>query len=349
MKLAILALTRGGKNLGVKLVQNLPYKNADLFVLERFKTEEREKIIKGRFMEFVRRIFFKYDGFIFIMAAGIVVRAISPLIRDKRTDPAVVVVDEKGKHAISLLGGHLGGANTLAEMVAESTGGEAVITTATDVNNTMAVDVLAEELGLSIEDFENVKHINSAIVNGDLIGLYTEININRKLPPNIKLIGLKDELKELTGLVLISNRTDLPCYNLPSVVLRPKNLIAGVGCRKGKGKDEIIGAIKQVLALNNLSNKSLKAIATIDIKKDEAGIIEASRFFNVPLKFFSKQNIREIEGNFNGSSFVKQKLGISCVAEPCAFLAAAKPVKIYNKQKFDGITVALAVDGSENG
>ena len=160
----------------------------------------------SNFNEFISKIFHEYDILVFIMASGIVVRSIANLIINKTQDPGILVMDEKGKYVISLLSGHLGGANDAARLLSEKIGSEPVITTASDVIGSMAVDNLAMLLGCEIDNMSTAKEITSNIVNGYKIGIFTEIPINFPIPDNIKKINNLEEIDEYSGIIIVSNK-----------------------------------------------------------------------------------------------------------------------------------------------
>lgn len=347
MKTAIVTLTAGGAALGRKLVNC--FAESDLYVHPKFFTDEKtDRCIEGNFSAFIGKIFFQYRYIVFIMASGIVVRTIAPHLRDKKVDPGVVVIDEKGQYVISLLSGHIGGANELTHKIADFLDAAPVITTASDVNNRIAVDTLAMHCNCKIEDFKEATKITAHIVNGEPVGIRSEISIDLPLPPNVRRIQESDLHDEnLKGLIYITEKEIqhlLPC---DKVVLRPKNLIVGVGCRKGKGKDEILAAIANVFCQAGLSMDSIKQLATVDVKKEEQGIIEAAKFLQVPLRIVSREAILKIEDRFAASSFVKETIGVGSVCEPAALISSEKGSVIIEKKACQGITIAVVKEGEQ--
>jgi len=344
MKTAVIALTKKGAAIAAKIGRLM---DADIYV----KNDVMERvIIKGEvvvmhpfsvdFRGMIEKMFSVYDALVFVMACGIVVRSIAPYIKDKRTDPAVVVVDELGRFAISLLSGHIGGANRLAGIVADILGGIAVVTTATDINGVIAFDELAAENDCAIENINDLKYISSELVNGGNVCLFSDCRLNGVLPPNIQPYAPESKARFA---VVLSNSLDVPVTAEKTLYLRPKNLILGIGCKKGKQKHEIQEAVENFLSeKNKKSILSVRCVSSIELKAGEKGILEFCKERNIPFKTFSAENIREIEHRFPVSDFVRKTAGVGCVAEACAVLAGNVPRLICRKTAYNGITLALA-------
>jgi len=341
---AIITLTKGGMELGLRLLEE--YKDAVLFINNSFDIQDERiiKIEKG-IKQLVKTIFQEYRCLIFIMATGIVVRSIAPLLENKAKDPAVIVMDEKGKNIISLLSGHLGGANEITLDIARRLNSNPVITTASDVNDSLAVDTLAMKLGLTIENLKSATKITSHIVNGERIGILGAKDLSIKLPHNIIKLSDDGTIEGLKGVIQITNEKEIGMSGLDTVVLRPRNLIIGVGCRKGKTKEEIIKAIRTSLAKTNKSELSIRRIATIDVKKNEKGILETADYYGVPLIIVERQDVKRIEKDFETSEFVKRSIGVGAVAEPVAIIASNNGSLILEKTRYDGITIAIVEEG----
>jgi len=244
MKIAVIALTKNGIERAVTVGQAL---DADIYV----KNDYMDKVIlngelvmihpfTADFTGLISRIFLDYDALIFIMACGIVVRSIAPHIKDKQTDPAVVVVDELGRFAISLLSGHTGGANRLAGRVASILGGIPVITTATDINGVIAFDELAANNNCVIENICNLKYISAELVNGGKVSLFFDCKLSGVLPVNIVPYNSDTACKLV---VALTNSTCVQVKGEKVLYIRPQNLVLGIGCKKGKLKQEIQEAI----------------------------------------------------------------------------------------------------------
>jgi cobalt-precorrin 5A hydrolase len=349
MKIAVIALTGNGSNLALKLGSQM---NADVFIKQEFinisdTVWTKVYPIDGTLALLVEKIFNTYEGLIFIMACGIVVRTIAPFIESKTSDPAVLVMDEKGEFVISLLSGHIGGANRIATEIAKMTGGVPVITTSTDVNGLISFDVFAVENNCCIENISVLKYISSELVNGGKVIFYSDYKLKGNKLKNIELVSTLPEDEISKPLVILSNRTDITLKGEKVLYLRPKNLILGIGCKRNTSKEQIENAIFDFLQRNNKSFKSIKCLATIDLKKDEKGLLEFCKEMNLELKIIPRQEIENIEGNFTCSEFVKDKVGVTSVAEPCSVLASTKGRLICKKTAYQGITLALSEEGNE--
>ena len=227
-----------------------------------------------------RTAFERGEDLVCIMAAGIVVRSIAPYLQGKDTDPAVVVVDEAGQFAVSLLSGHLGGANALARRVAKLLGGAPVITTATDVQGLPALDLLAVAHGLIIENLAGVRPIHMALLDGRPVRLVDpEGCLSGELSAYPGLFSLEPDLDQAlagSGPTVYVGFQERP-WPPEWLRLRPRNLVAGMGCHKGTPTGELIEFIQQTFKQAGLSLLSLKALATIEAKKDEPGLRMAAR------------------------------------------------------------------------
>ena len=275
--------------------------------------------------EAVKTTFNKYDVHIFIMATGIVVRVIADLMKSKDVDPAVLVVDEQGNFAISLLSGHLGGANEECSYLANILNSIPVITTASDVSGKIAVDTLSQKLNSKLESLETAKRVTALIVNGEKVRLF--------LPENIVQ---KDDLS--AGAILVSNKK-----NIEITKIIPQNIILGIGCKKDTSKDKIILAIESALNTYNIDLKAVKIIASAWVKENEQGLLDACCELDKNIIFYSKEEILELEGKIQKvSEFVKKQIGVSAVSEPCAYLASNKDGKfIAEKLVYEGITISI--------
>ncbi len=279
---------------------------------------------------------------VFIMAAGIVVRTIAPLLRDKKKDPAVVVLDEKGKFAVSLLSGHLGGANEAAREIAAFLGGKAVITTASDVNHLPSLDLWARDNGLLIEEWERVPRIGTRFLDRGTLYVYGEIDI--PLPGAFQRVG-----EPARADVLITNREDIyresssvPDRAVEQLYLRPRNLVLGIGCNSGTPLDEIEEAVRGVLHTYNLAFSSVRSLATIDIKAQEPGLVAFAEKYSLPLASFTPGELNRVPGVMK-SEAVFRATGAHAVSEPAALLAAAEgALLVVPKQKVGNATVAAA-------
>lgn len=334
MKIACISFTQQGKEIGEKLVKSSSKNNK--YIVHHFINDEIHGGIKTRMDYFVK----EYDGLIFISATGIAVRFMNPYIINKTLDPAVVVVDDGGNFSISLLSGHIGGANRLAQWVGDIIGAIPVITTASDNRGIESIDLFAMKNNYHMEDMEAVKDITAMMVNKNKVGFYSELKEVIKYD-NLKILdNYKDKDHSIQGVIIVSSqkRIDIPYEKHCRLI--PKNINIGIGCRRGMEGKRIIEAIENILTQLNLSSKGIKAIGTIEVKKDEIGIIEACNHFNCPLKIFTLEEIKKIEDNFPKSQFVKKTIGVYSVSEPSAYLLGGK--MLTGKIKIDGITISVA-------
>jgi cobalt-precorrin 5A hydrolase/precorrin-3B C17-methyltransferase len=277
------------------------------------------RLYEGKAKEALHLAWNECDGIVLFLATGAAVRLIAPLLESKHRDPGVVTVDDAGNFAVALCGGHEGGANALAARVTEALGGKPVITTASDSVGVPALDSFGENLGLRLEGDSDLASVGAALVSGELVHLVTD----RRWPlgglPN-NVLGT-DEWK--APMIVITDRlVETP---RPAAVYRPPSLIAGVGCSRGVGAEEILDLLRRSLAEAGLTEKSVAALASIDVKRDEAGLLEA-------------QALRAVEAP-NPSELVREALGTPSVAEAAVVSSGAELV--LEKRKSANVTVAV--------
>lgn len=339
---AIYALTPKGAEVGRFLADRL---DGDLF-LSRGLISEDDTIIFDSLLETVRAVFNDYGNHVFITAAGIAVRAIAPCIRSKDRDPAVVVLDQRGKNCVSLLSGHLGRANELARRVASLTGGRAVISTATDTEGLPSIDIVAMEKGMAISNLNALKVVNGAILRGDPLQIFDprdRLGFRSDPPKGVSLEYRTSETDWTHGRpgIWVDWRTTTPPQG--GLLLHPGCLVAGVGCNKGTGADEIMELIRGTLLREGISVHSLRALATIDMKKDEIGLQRAAEGLGVPMLFFSPEEIETVNVP-HPSLTVKRHMGVESVCEATALLGVGKGDLIIPKLKSRNVTLALALE-----
>ena len=321
---------------------------------------------KENFKENLRAGFGRYDSLVCIMATGIVVRILAPLIVHKTSDPAVVVLDQKGKYAISLLSGHLGGANDLAREMAVISGGEAVITTATDVAGELSFDTFAKKHDMAIENIGQLKHISGALLSGKKVNVFTDKNAAELYPELAKeqkrgmiaILPLSEFFKTYAiesniPAVVIDERLFVSNSTVPQAApvlyLRPRTICAGIGCKRNMEQKPIEEALLQTLKEEGLHPLSLKCIATIPLKSDEPGIIGTAANLNVPLQIIPTEEIEKLDISQLGiatSEFVASQTGVLSVSTACSYLASGKGEILRDKAKYKGITIALSKEKS---
>lgn len=324
MTAAVIAFTRRGAALGRRLADAL---GATLHVPARFAGEVGAQAYDS-LTAWTAWAWEQADSLLFIGAAGIAVRAIAPHIKDKFTDPAVVSVDESGRFVIPLLSGHVGGANTLALQVAALTGGQAAVSTATDVNGLFAVDVWARERDMVITDRVLAKEISAALLEGKPVGFTSDFN--HSCP-----VGLTESRAELG--VWVTWKTGGGPFPR-TLRLCPKGLILGVGCRKGTPMEAIQTAAETALA--GYEPKAVAQVATIDLKEKEPGLLAFCQAHDLPLTVFSAEELAKAEGDFTPSAFVREITGVDNVCERAAVRAGG--MLLVRKQAKNGVTVAVA-------
>lgn len=319
-RIGIISFTDKGKILEAKIAESLPE-------YEFLTRKEGESL-----QDFVPRFFDEGSPLVFVGAAGIAVRAIVPLVKDKLKDPPVIVIDEAGCHVIPLLSGHYGGANELAEEIGKAVGAVPVITTATDINQAFSADVFAREKGLEIVNREGIAKVATKAMEGKPI----TISI-KDYPPadKVDVVVAKDFSGTLNLKGQVSGIID-------------SGIVAGIGCKKGKEFEEILSLLREAMDKAGLDIKELKALATIDIKMEEPGLIQLSRMLSIPLIAIDREILGKVEGEFSASDFVKETVGVDNVCERAALAVVGKGGRLLlNKQTRDGVTVALA--GKETG
>ncbi len=272
------------------------------------------------------------EALVFIMASGIVVRTIAPLLKDKRTDPAVVIIDEGGRYVVSLLSGHLGGANEKARKIASFLGGEAVITTASDIHHLTSIDLFARERGFIIDDWKSLPSVAAHLVNRGILAVFCETEID--LPP--EFIPVSDPT---SADLVVTNRTDVA--QAGALSLRPRNLVVGLGCNRGTSFEEIDGAARGVFEANKLAFSSVRALATIDIKAREPSIAAFAKVYGLSVLTYSAEELNRVAGVIV-SEPVLRATGAKAVAEPAAILGAGVGTLLVRKQKRGNVTVAIA-------
>ena len=318
MKIGILAITDGGKRLAANLATKMP----EALLLP------QEHGVSQALAQHWREL----DGFVCIMATGIVVRSIAPLLQSKESDPCVVVMDEKGCHVVSLLSGHLGGGNDLAREVAALCGGEPVITTASDTLGLAPLDLWAREQNLLCESKEGLTQASARLVNTGSLRIFSEVAVVSLPRGLVQVAG-----PELADIVVSSRIAD---YG-GGVVFRPKNLVVGVGCNRGVPVTELRQACEELFAEHDLSRLSIRNLASIDLKQDEVGLLDFGAEQGWRLEFFSKEELNRVE-NVAISEAALRAVGAIGVAEPAALLSAQSNDLLVGKRKWHNVTMAVA-------
>lgn len=293
------------------------------------------------------------DAIIFVGATGIAVRAIAPFICGKAVDPAVLVIDEAGRYVISLLSGHLGGANALARTAASLIEAEPIITTATDAESAFAVDTFAKENGFLLTDLRKAKEVSAKVLRGEKLRIYSDIPMERLVQRparhEAELVSAQDIDR---ADIVISYRTHIlkPTEKLSQAIglrLIAKRVHVGLGARKGVTQAEVAAAVATCLEDAGIDPRAVVALASIDLKKQEAGILAYSYESGVPFVTYTAEELRTVEGTFAGSSFVQSVTGVANVCERAAAYAAGRSGHaevLVHKTIHGNVTTAVAVE-----
>ena len=339
MRAAIYCVSKNGYNTCLKIRDNV-YKDLHIYVSGRVanllnlenKDIENLFIINERVPILLEKTFNEYDLHIFVAATGAVVRIIEGKFKSKDTDPAVITIDDHANFVISLLSGHLGGANEECKKIASGIGAIPVITTASDVGGKIAVDTLSQKIKAKLNDLDGAKRVTSLIVNGE--------NVSLHLPKNIV-----NNYENSAGAIIVSNRK-----NIEISKIIPQNIFIGIGCKRGVSKEHIIEKLKYAMDKQNLELSAIKMAASAWVKSDETGLLEAMKELDIPIKFFEKEEILKLEDLIEEKSeYVKKTIGVYGVSEPCAFLASSgKGAFLAKKIKLDGMTLSIFEEVIEN-
>ena len=296
------------------------------------ETWDDARLYEGKPKEALGKAWKECDAIVVFLATGAAVRLLGPLIQDKRTDPGVVTVDDAGRFAVALAGGHDGGANRLADRVAGTLGATPVITTASDGLGVPALDSFGSDLGFVVEEGSDLAAVGAAFVSGETVHLVCDQRW--PLGPLPENVVVSEETEP--PVIFVSDRTvDVP---RPSVTYRPPSLVVGVGCSRGAAAEEILTLLRSSLDEAGLSEKSVSALASIDVKQDEAGLLEAAERLGVPLRFYPAEELGAVETP-NPSSVVRDAVGTPSVAEASVVVSGA--ALVVEKRKSAMATVAV--------
>ncbi len=328
MKTAVISFTGSGRELSARIAVGMS--DVTRFCFHKHTDENAETFTE--LSALIPAIFGRFGALIFVSSVGIAVRAVAAHLCSKITDPAVVAVDDSGKFAVSVLSGHLGGANELTRRVAETVGAVPVITTATDSRGLFSPDMFAKANDLVICDMDAAKTVAAAIVNGGRVG--SRCDYPHSLLP-FELTGGADCG---IGICVSGNAEDKPFGT--TLNLLPKDLIVGIGCKKGISANEITAHVMNVFSENRLDIRRLAGAATIDIKSDEPGLLKFCERFGLPLRTFSADELMNVRGEFSHSDFVEKTTGTDNVCERASVCAGGS--LIVRKTSGNGITAAVS-------
>ena len=349
MRCAVFAATKRGVELALRLKSGLSCDSVELFL----KNGREPEVSAKRFdslPDAVAEAFRKYDALIFFMAAGIAVRMIAPHLQGKLTDPAVLVADERGRHIVSLLSGHVGGGNALTLRVADCLGGEPVVTTATDANKLTAPDALAAEIGLRPVPKPMIQVMNGALLADEKIvyaidtalprrKYFEEALSARRIP--FTCFPAKEAVRAETLTVFITVDDSLRSERLLSLI--PRRLIAGMGCRRGVSKEALRNALAEACARIGQTIEAVSVIASAEIKHDEVGLLGLAEDLGIEARFLGNDALREkIDAyGLEESDFVRGQIGVGNICEAAALCCVKEGRMALPKTKWEKATVAL--------
>ncbi|TAK16774.1 MAG: precorrin-3B C(17)-methyltransferase [Nitrosarchaeum sp.] len=344
-KISVIAITKNGVNIGLRLKEHFP--NWKIFAPSKFSNDNKgidwysestsEKLVE---------LFKNNNALICLFSLGAVIRLIAPHLKDKKTDPAVIVIDDKTNFVISVLSGHLGGANELTQIIAQKLDAIPVITTAADVNKTIAVDLVGREFGWKIDDDSTVTKISAHMVNEENIGIYQEvgkINWWKELPKNVKIYHSLEEMKnsDAKGYLIISDRILEGDFLKNSVVYRPPSLVVGIGLHWDTSKEIIKDGLDFCLQKFKLSEKSIAKLVSIKKPENIKGLVDIGKEMGITVEYVNREDLAYISAP-NPSDTVKAFEGTSSVSEAAAIKVSGGEL-IVEKQKFPpNLTIAIA-------
>jgi cobalt-precorrin 5A hydrolase len=344
-KVSVLAITKNGISIGEKLKELFP--NWNIFAPVKLSNENNDIVWYSEpTTDKIIELFKNSNALICLFSLGAVIRLIAPHLKDKKTDPAVIVIDDKTNFVISVLSGHIGGANELTQEISEKLNALPVITTAADVNKTIAVDLVGREFGWRIDDDTTVTKISAHMVNAEPIGVFQQTNDQKwykQLPKNVTIYDSLEELKKSNSKahLIISDTIIDNELSQESVIYRPQSLVIGIGLHWDTTKDTIKEGIEHCLKKFNLSSKSIAKLVSIKKPEDVQGLIDLGKEMQVPVEYVDREELAEIITP-NPSTTVKAFEGTASVSEAAA-IKVSKGELIVEKQKFPpNLTVAIA-------
>ena len=344
-KIAVLAITKNGVSIGLRLKEFFP--TWEIFAPSKFSNGDKEIVwYLDNTSEKIVELFKNNNALICLFSLGAVIRLIAPYLKDKKTDPAVIVIDDKTSFVISVLSGHLGGANELTQIIAQKLDAIPVITTAADVNKTISVDLVGREFGWKIDDDSTVTKISAHMVNEENIGIYQEVgkmNWWKELPKNVKIYHSLEEMKnsESKGYLIISDKILEGDFLKNSVVYRPPSLVVGIGLHWDTSKEIIKEGLDFCLQKFKLSEKSIAKLVSIKKPEDIKGLVDIGKEMGIVVEYVNREDLAEISTP-NPSDMVKAFEGTSSVSEAAAIKVSGGEL-IVEKQKFPpNLTIAIA-------
>jgi cobalt-precorrin 5A hydrolase len=346
-KMAIVAITKHGIRIARRIKQRMP--EVQIYVPSKHSDGGNDIIwFSEQSTQLVGNLFRTYDALICIFSLGAVIRMIAPHLIDKKSDPAVLVIDDRANNVISTLSGHLGGANSLTRLIASILEAEPIITTAADVNDTIAVDLVGKEFGWTIDNFENVTKVSAFMVNEEKIAVYQDAGQRNwwrgALPRNVTIVDSIDGIKspEFKGGLIISDRLLLNEEIIrKSVVYRPKSLVVGIGLHWDTNRETIESGVNTILKENGLSFQSIRNIASINRKAKVKGLEEFSRHYNIPVEIYEKDQLASVVVP-NPSLTVQKFEGTPSVSEAASLLSSMGELVVPKQKIPPNLTIAVS-------
>ncbi len=346
-KIAIVAITKHGIAIARRIKQSMP--EVEIHVPAKHNDGGSDILwFSEQSTQLVTQLFKSYDALICIFSLGAVIRMVAPHLIDKKSDPAVIVIDDRANNVISALSGHLGGANALARLVASFLGAHPVITTAADVNETIAVDLVGRKFNWTIENFENVTKVSAFMVNEEKIALYQDTGERNwwhaPLPANVTIVDSIDKIKlqEFKAGLIISDRLVLDQDIISkSVIYRPKSLVVGIGLHWDTSKETIKSGIDRVFKENGLSFQSIRNLGSINRKAKVKGLEEFSIQHGIPVEIYEKDRLALVDVP-NPSATVKDFEGTSSVSEASSLLSSKGGLVVPKQKLPPDLTLAVS-------
>lgn len=365
--LAIVAITKHGAEMARRLAAQAP--DADLYISPKFKIDPepagaRPIYYDSTLKDLIARMFDDYVTLVFYVSLGAVVRLIAPNLKDKKTDPAVLVIDDAGKFVISVLSGHLGGANEMAELLAEKIGAAPVVTTASDVGKTVPVDMVGRKLGWVIEDFSTVTAVSAAVVNEEPVAFVQEAGEKNwwmrptPIPATVQVFDSAAALREngsrFSAVLYVTDRLRtaeaLGDFAARTVIYRPKSLCLGMGCDSGVTLEELEALVVMTLVACNLSIRCVRKVSTVDLKETEPGLVAFVKKYGFDFESFIRDELNGLKDRVvTPSPYAEKYLKVVGVSEPAALLGAERAVQtggladlVVPKTKGSRSTLAVA-------
>ncbi|MFT8314576.1 MAG: cobalt-precorrin 5A hydrolase [Clostridium sp.] len=358
MRIAVISLNKKGDIIAANIAKVI---TVDLY--------SKTKVQNFNIKDITRELMEKYEAVVFLSSTGIAVRSIAPYIKAKDVDPAVIVIDILGKYVISLLSGHLGGANALSMKLAEIVGALPVITTATDILKIKAPDIIAVENNLIIDNLKDAKEISALLVDGRKVAFVDDkneinlpkgyINLKDKLESyrlmnsdddsdcrlHTKEVSLKKEKEQINGIVYVTDKSKIQDFskaeydNLKKLKLIRRDVVLGIGCKKNYPAEKMIEQVCEKLEELNIDKRAVKYVTTVEIKKDEKAILELNKALKGEMKVFTREAIMKVQHKYKGSDFVEKSIGIRAVCEPCVELCGG--TLLTEKLSLSGMTLCV--------